>query len=149
MGDVLRAWMLVEVLFFICWRNELLAVRSVSSYFSNFHCPVPATSPQNLMVIAASANSLNLSWFPLPPVDVNGELDWYRVDYRIIEQLEFGTDIPENVSITNTESVEANTTFLTIDGLDNYTVYEVNVSAVTVGVGPAATETQRTDENGE
>ena len=101
------------------------------------------------MVIAASANSLNLSWLPLPPVDVNGELDGYQVQYRIIEQLGFETGIPEDVGIISTTVVDANTTTLTIDMLDNYTVYEVNVSAVTVGVGPAATEMERTDENGE
>lgn len=75
----------------------------------------------------------------------------YLVEYRIIEQLEFGTDIPEDVGriIALHVPVDANETTLTIEMLDNYTVYEVNVSAVGVGVGPAATETERTNQTGE
>ena len=72
----------------------------------------------------------------------------YQVQYKIIDQLGFGTDIPADVGKINTVSVGAEITALTIDMLDNYTVYEVNVSAVTVGVGPAASKTERTKENG-
>ena len=58
-------------------------------------------------------------------------------------------NIPEDVGMINTELVDASITNLIIDMLDNYTVYEVNVSAITIEVGPAATETERTGENGE
>ena len=97
---------------------------------------------------AASANSLLLLWSPLPAIDVNGELVMYVVEYRIIGQLGFGTDIPEDVGMVNTVYVEADIRTLTIAMLDNYTVYEVNVSAVTIGAGPPATATERTKENG-
>ena len=73
----------------------------------------------------------------------------YLVQYRIIEQLGFGTNIPENVGLVNTVYVEAERRSHTIAMLDNYTVYEVNVSAVTIGVGPPAIESERTKENGE
>ena len=74
----------------------------------------------------------------------------YLVQYRIIEQLEFGANISEDVGMIDNTSVDPDATTFTIDNLDNYTVYEVNISAVTiVGEGPVATETERTDENGE
>ena len=74
----------------------------------------------------------------------------YLVQYRIIEQLEFETNIPEDVGMINNVFVDPDATTFTIDMLDNYTVYEVNISAVTIiGEGPVATETERTDENGE
>ena len=102
------------------------------------------------MVIAASVNSLFLSWSPPPPVDANGELKMYLMQYRIIEQLEFGTNIPGDVGMIDDVSINPNATTLTIDNLDNYTVYEVNISAVTIiGEGPVATDTERTIENGE
>ena len=75
----------------------------------------------------------------------------WRTKYvpRITEQLEFGTNIPDNVSLIYSVFVDPNATALTIDMLDNYTVYEVNISALTIiGAGPVATETERTDENG-
>ena len=117
--------------------------------FITFYSTVPSGSVVNFTVTATSANSLMLSWSPLSAIDVNGELVMYQVQYKIIDQLGFGTDIPEDVGMVRSVDVDAQMQNFTIYMLDNYTTYEVNVSAVTIGVGPPATETERTEENGE
>ena len=49
----------------------------------------------------------------------------------------------------NEVNITGNTTLNTVlTDLDNYTVYNISIAAVTVGEGPEATLSQRTDENG-
>ena len=53
------------------------------------------------------------------------------------------------MEIINEVNIIGNTTLNTVvTDLDNYTVYMISVTAVTVGEGPVATLSQRTDENG-
>ena len=54
------------------------------------------------------------------------------------------------INMTELEiSVTRNTTLeTTLYGLDNYTVYNISIAAVTIGKGPSVTLSQRTEENG-
>ena len=118
------------------------------TFLEYFYFTVPTATVKNFTMKAISANSILLMWSSLPAIDVNGELVMYIIEYRIIEQLGFGTSIPENVGLVNTVYVTAERRSHTIAMLDNYTMYEANISAVTIGAGPPATETERTKENG-
>lgn len=96
---------------------------------------VPNAAPVNLTVQNISANSLSVSWERPSEIDVNGVLRRYEVDYFI-----------EGDSNTQTVNVIGINT--TLEGLNNYTIYNVSVYAFTIGRGPPASEVERTSENG-
>lgn len=96
---------------------------------------VPNAAPVNLTVQNISANSLSVSWERPSEIDVNGVLRRYEVDYFIEEE-------------SNTQTVNVTGTDTTLEGLNNYTIYNVSVYAVTIGRGPPASEVERTSENG-
>ena len=98
---------------------------------------VPSGAPRDLTVQNSSANSLSVSWERPEERDVNGVLTEYIVEYFIV-----------NTSDNQTVRVNGSTLMAELVDLNNYTVYSVSVSAVTVGVGPNTTATERTSENG-
>ena len=98
---------------------------------------VPSGAPRGLTVQNSSANSLSVSWERPEERDVNGVLTEYIVEYFIV-----------NTSDNQTVRVNGSTLVAELVDLNNYTVYSVSVSAVTVGVGPNTTATERTSENG-
>lgn len=53
-------------------------------------------------------------------------------------------NVDDSVIVRNVSA----TTSVTLTDLGNYTVYNISVSAVTVGEGPSTSLTQRTAENG-
>ena len=106
----------------------------------------PADSPQNFTVIGTTPNSISLSWSPPPIQDINGIIDTYIIRYKIIEQL--GVAIDPQTSVVNVMNVDGSITTETLMNLENYTKYEISITAVTIGEGPTSTLIQRTDENG-
>ena len=72
----------------------------------------------------------------------------YVIRYQITERLGVKTSM-FSLEIFNEVNIIGNTTLNTVlSDLDNYTVYMISIAAVTVGKGPVATLSQRTDENG-
>ena len=70
----------------------------------------------------------------------------YIIRYKIIEQL--GVAIDPQTSVVNVTYVSGSITTETLINLENYTKYEISITAVTIGEGPNSTLEQRTDENG-
>ena len=103
----------------------------------NLHFTVPSAAPLELMVQNSSANSLSVSWQRPEQEDLNGILIRYDIEYFIAEE--------PNPQILS-ESVDTLTTMLM--ALNNYTIYNVSVYAVTIGRGPPANQQERTSENG-
>ena len=95
---------------------------------------VPSAAPVGLIVQTVSANNLSLSWERPNEIDINGVLDRHDIDYYI--DGEPGTLL--------TETVAGDTLSVTLSSLNSFTIYNVSVSAVTVGRGPIASLVQRT-----
>ncbi len=101
---------------------------------------MPGSSPRNLQVIATGPTSLNVSWEPPVEMDINGILTNYTIEYYITEAENSSHDVIVVSSATFT---------ILLENLNNFTIYNVSVSANTViGRGPITERTQRTDENG-
>lgn len=104
----------------------------------------PASPPEDFDVTDSTPNTISLSWSPPLEGDINGIIDNYIIRYYITEQL--GVD--EVNDTVNVMVVPATPTTTTLMGLGNYTVYDISVSAVTVGEGPNTSLSQRTAQNG-
>ena len=91
-------------------------------------------------MIVTGPTSLNVSWEPPVEMNINGILTNYTIEYYITEEENSTHDI----------IVASSGTFTILqENLNNFTVYNVSVSANTViGRGPITEMTQRTDENG-
>ena len=103
----------------------------------------PASPPLDFNVTDITPNTISLSWSPPLIQDNNGIIDNYTIRYYITEQL--GVD---EVNDTANVIVVPATPTTTLMGLGNYTVYNISVSAVTVGEGPSTSLSQRTAQNG-
>ena len=99
---------------------------------------VPVAAPVGLVVQNVSANNLSVSWERPNEIDINGVLDRYDIDYYIDGE-------PETLL---TEMVAGDVLNVTLSSLNNYTIYNVSVAAVTIGRGPIASMLERTSENG-
>ena len=116
--------------------------------FLPFLPTVPQSPPVNFTVTNITANSITLEWNPPLEIDINGIIERYVIRYQITEQLGVESSMLP-MEIINEVNIIGNTTLNTVvTDLDNYTVYMISVTAVTVGEGPVATLSQRTDENG-
>ena len=105
--------------------------------FSPLHT-VPSATVQSLSGVNSSSTSLTISWQPPPADDQNGIIRAYNVSYGLPAQ--------EPSSYT-TESTPNEMIELT--GLEKFTEYLVIVNAFTVGPGPSASVTVRTDSDRE
>ena len=105
--------------------------------FSPLHT-VPSAPVQSLSGVNSSSTSLTISWQPPPADDQNGIIRAYNVSYGLPAQ--------ESSSYT-TESTPNEMIELT--GLEKFTEYLVIVNAFTVGPGPSASVTVRTDSDRE
>ena len=105
----------------------------------------PASPPLNFIVTNFTANSISLKW--KTPKDIYGIIRYYTISYYIIEQLGVAdNDLDMTVVDVN---VPGNMTLdRVLDNLDNYTVYNISIVAVTIGEGLPTELVQRTDENG-
>jgi len=93
----------------------------------SFTPSAPSSSPANLTVTAITAQSVMLSWDPVPLEHQNGLVRQY-----VIRLNDAGMIIHQT----------SNTTDATIQNLHPFTVYLVSVSAETVRVGPYTNETR-------
>ena len=80
-----------------------------------------------------------MSWERPNEIDINGILRYYIIDYYILNQDETMTSVNVSGGTLNT----------VLNGLNNFTTYNVSVAAFTVAAGPSSTELETTSENGE
>ena len=99
---------------------------------------VPSATVQSLSGVNSSSTSLTISWQPPPADDQNGIIRAYNVSYGLPAQ--------EPSSYT-TESTPNE--MIELIGLEKFTEYLVIVNAFTVGPGPSASVTVRTDSDRE
>ena len=97
----------------------------------------PVSPPQMLTGDFINSTSIQVTWAPPPEDDVNGIIREYIVRYSLVDGPSAET------------SLSTNETSVVIAELDEYTLYEVSVSAVTVAEGPADSVQVRTDSDGE
>ncbi len=95
--------------------------------FVCFAYAAPASSPQNVSIVALSSTSLSVSWDPPALDSQNGIITEYRIN---ITELETG----------NVISLISFNTFITVQFLHPYYTYVGVVSAVTNAEGPSSEE---------
>ena len=88
--------------------------------------PAPSAAPQSVTVTVESSTGVFIQWSPPPPPNINGIIREYSV---VLENTRTGTVLSYSTIKTN----------INITNLDPYTVYNYNVSAITVSVGPFST----------
>lgn len=95
---------------------------------------VPATPPTNLSALAIDSNSIALTWSD--PDIPHGIITFYTITC--------------NITTENFTSLVTDFQSIVIEGLDEYTIYMISVSASTkVGTGPSAQFFQRTGQSSE
>ena len=108
----------------------------------------PTAPPGNLIVFNTSSTSLNATW-SAPPIDkTHGHIRFYLIKYR---EVNCSRDSYGNVDETiRNVTVRGDVYSVILDSLAYWKCYQVNVTAVTVGEGPYATDAEtRTSENGD
>ena len=102
----------------------------------------PVASPGNLTVanVTGSSTMLNITWDRPDEIGINGQLRDYVILYSIA-----GVNETNSTMIS---MVPGNTLETVLDGLENFTRYNVYVSASTIDLGPFAEGSERTSENG-
>ena len=100
----------------------------------------PVASPGNLIVgnVIGSSTMLNITWERPDEIGINGQLREYVILYSIAGVNEINSTMM--VPSDNLETV--------LDGLENFTRYNVYVSASTITLGPFAEGSERTSESG-
>ena len=108
--------------------------------YISFSYPGPATPPQNVQANAASSTEIMVTWEEVLPIDQNGIITNYEVQY---EPLQFMESL--STMFVNTTDMAVNLT-----NLQEYVEYNISVRAYTsVGFGPFSTKiTERTFEDG-
>ena len=107
---------------------------------SCYSSTAPSSPPQNVIVRSINPSSLIVLWLPPPPVDHNGPITGYVIQYTRAGS----SDI---ISVI----VNSGTTLYTISGLVAYVDYSVSVAAMNVnGTGPYNNiEVERSGEDSE
>ena len=94
----------------------------------------PSGAPQALTVSATSSTSISVSWDPVVAGDRNGIIKGYKVNYNALPN---GQMVTEFLNITKEQQNKRQT--VTLDNLDEFTNYSIEVLAFTVfGNGPAS-----------
>ena len=101
---------------------------------------VPGEAPLGVMGYNTSSTSINVTWSPPPPDVIFGILRRFEIRYFISSQPHLKDYI---TNLTDTA------TAFEIRGLEKFTNYSIEVSAVTIGNGPFSTPIYVvTDEDG-
>ncbi len=98
---------------------------------------MPASPPGTLSGSSQGAFALYLSWIPVIPINLNGELNFYEIDITEVE------------TKRNFQTTELSTS-TSFGSLHPYFEYSCRVAAVTIGRGPYTPYVHiRTNESGE
>ena len=88
----------------------------------------PASPPDDIMAFVASSTQILVTWAMVPPMDQNGVITMYEVQYEPLET--FGGTI-------QTQTVNLTEISATLNGLEEFVSYSISVRAYTsVGEGP-------------
>ena len=94
----------------------------------------PSGAPQALTVSATSSTSISVLWDPVVAEDRNGIIRGYRVNYNALPNFQMVTEF---LNITKEQQSKRQT--VTLDNLNEFTNYSIEVLAFTVfGNGPAS-----------
>ena len=95
-----------------------------------------------MTAVNTSSTAIRVSWDPVPPIDQNGVITQYEVEFN---QTTFS-----EVSMYNTNTVNSTTLMVDLTGLEEYVLYSIRVRAYTsVGAGPySGLVMERTQEDG-
>ena len=104
-----------------------------------FSYPGPATPPQNVQANAASSTEIMVTWEEVLPIDQNGIITNYEIQY---EPLQFMESL-------DTMFVNVTDMALNLTNLEEYVEYNISVRAYTIiGPGPYSDPvTERTLED--
>ena len=90
----------------------------------------PASPPDNVTALASSSTSFTVTWDVVPPIDQNGIITIYEVQYEPLET--FGGQIQ-----TETRNFFAPVMSATVTDLEEFVYYNISVRAYTsAGEGP-------------
>ena len=103
--------------------------------------PEPSDLPRNLIATVVSSTEIRVSWEEVPPINQNGEITTYEIEYVPLET--FQGQISTNTLNTSDGSV----LMMVLTGLEEYLEYNISVRAYTsVGPGPYSDPvSERTD----
>ena len=101
----------------------------------------PSSPPTNVSVVDITSTSITVTWEPVPPIDQNGIITQYEVEYN---QSSF------DINTTQTVRVDSSSTMVQLTALHEYVNYSIQVRAYTeVGDGPYSDDIyERTLEDG-
>ena len=102
---------------------------------------MPASPPTNVVAVAASSTSIQVTWDEVPAIDRNGIITEYEVEYN---QSTF------DINTTQTVRVNSSSRMVQLTELHEYVNYSIQVRAYTrVGFGPYSDDIyERTREDG-
>ena len=94
----------------------------------------PSSAPQALTVSVTSSRSISVSWDPVVAEDRNGIIKGYKVNYNALPNFQM---VNKFLNITKEQQNKRQT--VTLDNLDEFTNYSIEVLAFTVfGNGPVS-----------
>ena len=89
------------------------------------HYTVPSASPNNVIVVAVTSTTIQVTWDPLPADQENGIILHYAVTVMVEQDYAVFT-----LNVTST--------FTTISNLHPAYNYSIVVAAVTINIGPSS-----------
>ena len=94
----------------------------------------PSSAPQALTISVTSSRSISVSWDPVVAEDRNGIIKGYKVNYNDLPNFQM---VNKFLNITKEQQNKRQT--VTLDNLDEFTNYSIEVLAFTVfGNGPVS-----------
>ena len=118
------------------WHTTATLLQCLLSFFFTMYA-VPSGTPTNVQGIAISSTSIRLTWEPPRPADQNGVIQAYNI---IITEVVTGRMMRFREGGINF--------LLTVNSLHPYYTYQCNISAETIGHGPAANVSVTTQQGG-
>ena len=105
----------------------MVSGENISVLFVTFICfvSVPSSPPTNLLIVGVSPTIIRVTWDEVPPIERNGIITEYEVEYN-----------QSTFDINTTQTVTVNSTMAELTGLHEYVDYFIRVRAYTrVGAG--------------
>lgn len=99
----------------------------MSLHCSALYCTAPSMPPNNVTATSISSTSIQLTWYPVPPISQNGDIIKYQVEY-----ITFMFSTVPHVNTTPPTTLTIN-----LVSLEEYAEYSFQIRAYTeVGPGP-------------
>ena len=112
---------------------------------------VPGAPPQDIQIVALNSRTVKVDWFPPPSEKHHGQVIYYRILYKPIDELNTSFDSVTLEKVYPLNNASQNMPYsTTIDNLEKWTQYRVQLLAGTkIGDGPLSEPIiVRTDEDG-